>query len=139
MFYAYGIFKGDAHPYPKKKHAKHNPLQRISYLGLSATLLPVQMVTGFLYWSYNSWEAWGLTFLNLQVIAFIHIIVAFAILQFVIVHVYMTTTGHTPLAHIKTMITGWEDLESDEAEEILKVRDYKNQLEQIQKILAADK
>jgi hypothetical protein len=37
------------------------------------------------------------------------------------------------------MITGWEDLEQDEAEEILKVRNYKNQLEQIQKILAEDK
>jgi hypothetical protein len=25
--------------------------------------------------------------------------------------VYLTTTGHTPLAHIKTMITGWEEEE----------------------------
>jgi len=32
-------------------------------------------------------------------------------LVFFVVHVYLTTTGHTPLAHIKTMITGWEDEE----------------------------
>jgi len=135
MFYAFGIFKGDEHPYPKRKDAKHNPLQRLSYLGLSATLLPVQMVTGFLYWSYNSWEAWGLNFLNLQVIAYIHVIVAFAILLFVLIHVYMTTTGHTPFAHIMTMITGWEDLEEDEAAENWEVRNYKNKMQQIQEIL----
>jgi thiosulfate reductase cytochrome b subunit len=32
-------------------------------------------------------------------------------LTFFFVHVYLTTTGHTPLAHIKTMITGWEEEE----------------------------
>ena len=93
------------------------------------------MVTGFLYWSYNSWEAWGLNFLNLQVIAYIHVIVAFAILLFVLIHVYMTTTGHTPFAHIMTMITGWEDLEEDEAAENWEVRNYKNKMQQIQEIL----
>jgi thiosulfate reductase cytochrome b subunit len=36
---------------------------------------------------------------------------AFFIFAFVVVHVYMTTTGHTVLAHIKAMITGWEDIE----------------------------
>ncbi len=119
-FYAYGIFKGEAHPYRKRKDAKHNPLQRLSYLGLASIMLPVQMVAGFLYWSYNSWEAWGLTFLNLQVVAFIHVLMGFTILLFVLIHVYMTTTGHTPFAHIQTMITGWEDLEQDEAEELKK-------------------
>lgn len=114
IFYAYGIFKGESHPYPKKKEAKHNPLQRLAYLGLASTLLPLQMLTGFLYWGYNSWETWGLSGLNLQVVAFIHVALGFIILQFVIVHVYMTTTGHNVTAHMKTMITGWEDLPKDE-------------------------
>jgi thiosulfate reductase cytochrome b subunit len=30
-------------------------------------------------------------------------------LVFLIAHVYLTTTGHTPLAHIKAMITGYEE------------------------------
>jgi thiosulfate reductase cytochrome b subunit len=34
---------------------------------------------------------------------------------FFIVHVYLTTTGHTPTAHIKSMITGWEEVHDDEA------------------------
>jgi len=110
-YYAIGIFKGESHPVPKKKNAKHNPLQRITYLLLAALLLPLQMASGFLYWFYNSWDAWGLSFLGLGAVALFHLICAFAILQFVIIHVYMTTTGHTVTAHVKAMITGWEDIE----------------------------
>jgi thiosulfate reductase cytochrome b subunit len=109
--YAFGIFKGEEHPFPKRKEAKHNPLQRIAYLSLATLLLPIQLASGFLYWSYNSWESWGLNFLSLKTVAIIHTAGAFAILSFIIVHVYMTTTGHTLFAHIKSMITGWEEVE----------------------------
>ena len=112
-YYAIGIFKGEPHPVPKKLDAKHNPLQRLSYLILAAALLPLMMITGFLYWKYNSWEVWGLSFLTLQEVAFVHLALAFAVMMFVIVHVYMTTTGHTLTSHIKAMITGFEEVEDD--------------------------
>ena len=120
-YYAFGIFKGEAHPVPKQKNAKHNPLQRLSYLALAAVLLPVQMLTGMLYWSYNSWQAWGLDFISLEAIAIIHMICAFAILQFIIIHVYMTTTGHSLFAHIRAMVTGWEEIKEGE-----KVEEWEN-------------
>ena len=110
-YYGYGIFKGETHPVPKRRDAKHNPLQRLTYLALAAMLLPVQMASGFLYWGYNSWKDWGMGDLSLQLVAFVHIAGAFAILTFLIVHVYMTTTGHSVLAHTKAMITGWESVE----------------------------
>ena len=113
-FYAYGIFRGEPHPVPKRKNAKHNPLQRLVYLNLAAILLPLQMITGFLYWGYNSWTAWGISGLSLGVLAWIHIVGAFAIFSFIIVHVYMTTTGHSIFAHTKAMITGWEDVHEDD-------------------------
>jgi thiosulfate reductase cytochrome b subunit len=113
-YYAYGIFRGEAHPVPKRKEAKHNPLQRLTYLGLAAALLPVQMATGFLYWGYNSWGDWGLSALTLQIVALVHTAGAFAILSFLVVHLYMTTTGHTVSAHVKAMVTGWEEVQKDE-------------------------
>ena len=116
-YYAYGIFKGEPHPVPKRKEAKHNPLQRLVYLSLAAFLLPVQMLSGFLYWGYNSWKAWGIEWLSLDMLAFVHTAGAFAILCFVIVHVYMTTTGHTLSAHVKAMITGWENVEEGDVQE----------------------
>jgi thiosulfate reductase cytochrome b subunit len=113
-YYGYGIFKGEDHPVPKRKDAKHNPLQRLTYLSLAAFLLPVQMITGFLYWGYNHWLAWRLGFLSLKIVAVIHTLGAFAILTFLVVHVYMTTTGHSLSAHIKAMITGWESVQEGE-------------------------
>lgn len=113
-YYIYGIFKGESHPVPKRKDAKHNPLQRLTYLSLAALLLPVQMLTGFLYWSYNSWPGWGLSIVPLEVMALIHLVGAFAIFQFLIIHIYMTTTGHTIFAHIRAMLTGWEEVEKEE-------------------------
>lgn len=115
-YYFWGIFQGEPHPVPKRKNAKHNPLQRLTYLSLAALLLPIQMVSGFLYWGYNSWADWGLSVysgLSLSIIAMVHLACAFAILSFLIVHVYMTTTGHSILAHVKAMITGWEDVQED--------------------------
>jgi thiosulfate reductase cytochrome b subunit len=109
-YYGYGIFIGRPHPVPKRKEAKHNPLQRLTYLGLAAVLLPLQMASGILYWTYNYWDVWGIKF-TMGNVAFIHTALAFAILIFIIIHMYMTTTGHSISAHVKAMITGWEDVE----------------------------
>lgn len=54
--------------------------------------------------------------INLELVAIIHTIGAFALIAFVIAHVYLTTTGHKPTAAIKAMITGWEELDHDEDE-----------------------
>ena len=54
---------------------------------------------------------WGL---NLRTVALLHMAGAFGILAFIVVHIYMTTTGHSLTAHIKGMITGWEDVEEEE-------------------------
>jgi len=106
LYYAYGIFKGQAHPVQKSVGAKHNPLQRMAYLGISAMLLPVQMVTGLVYYLYNMMPA---TF-SLSVLAIGHTLVAFLLVNFMIIHVYMTTTGHSLFSHIAGMITGWEEI-----------------------------
>ncbi len=103
-YYAWGIFHGQDHPVQKTPGAKHNPLQRLAYLGISAMLLPVQMVTGLLYYLYNSLD------ITLAPVAFIHTLAAFLLVNFLIIHLYMTTTGHSLFSHIKGMITGWEEI-----------------------------
>jgi cytochrome b subunit of formate dehydrogenase len=43
---------------------------------------------------------------------------AFALLSFLIVHVYMTTTGHTITAHLAAMVSGYDEVPQDyEAQE----------------------
>ena len=87
--------------------AKHNPLQRLTYLALSALMLPVQMVSGMLYYT---WNLWGGVAWSLAPVALIHTLLAFLLLSFLVIHVYMTTTGHSMFSHITGMITGWEEI-----------------------------
>lgn len=106
-FYALGIFRGEHHPYEKRPgESKLNPLQRIAYLGLKLAINPAIILSGLAYLFYNS-----LPGLSLGAVAIAHTVAAFAMVVFVVVHVYLTTTGHTVLAHIKAMITGWEEIE----------------------------
>jgi thiosulfate reductase cytochrome b subunit len=118
QYYSWDIFKGKPHPVQKTKGAKHNPLQRLSYLGISAILLPIQMVTGLLYFLYNDITQ----IIPLPTIASVHTLVALFILNFLIIHIYMTTTGHSLFSHIAGMITGWE-----EVYESTKIEDWENQ------------
>lgn len=110
-YYISGIFRGEAHPVPKSERDKHNPLQRITYLGIVSLLVPFQMGTGFLYYYYNRWPQFGWNW-TLSTVAVLHTVSAFAFLIYLIVHVYMITTGHTLGAHLKAMFTGYENIEA---------------------------
>ncbi len=118
-YYITGIFKGAPHPTHKTVYNKFNPLQRLIYLGLKLLVIPVQVITGLVYLFYvypnNPVHA-----VSLNTIAIIHTFGAFVLLAFVIAHVYLTTTGDTPLSSIKAMITGWEVISVDEKEERMK-------------------
>lgn len=113
-YYTFGIFVNAPHPFHKTAAKKHNPLQRLAYLALLAVVSPLIWGSGLLYLFRAFWDRMGLGGLDLAWVAWAHTAGAFAMLIFVIVHVYLTTTGHTVLAHIKTMITGWEELPEDD-------------------------
>lgn len=109
-YYAFGIFCGAPNPFQKTATRKHNPLQRLAYLALLAALSPLIWGSGLFYLFYSSWNSLGIDgYLSLEAVALAHTAGAFMMLVFFIAHVYLTTTGHTPTAHIKTMITGWEE------------------------------
>jgi len=38
--YSYGIFRGEPHPVPKRKEAKHNPLQRLTLFEPGSAISP---------------------------------------------------------------------------------------------------
>ncbi|MCC7227252.1 MAG: cytochrome b/b6 domain-containing protein [Burkholderiaceae bacterium] len=108
-FYSSGIFKNEPHPFKPSQINKHNPLQRLTYLGVLLLISPLIWITGWLYLFYGDWSAWGLSVLSLEWVAVGHTIGAFLMLAFVVSHVYLVTTGHTPTSQIKAMITGWDE------------------------------
>ena len=116
LYYTVGIFKEMPHPFRKTVVQKHNPLQRLAYLALLAFISPMIWGSGLLYLFYADWARLGLDqYLSLEIVALVHTLGAFMITAFFFIHVYLTTTGHTVFAHIKAMITGWEDVDEDAA------------------------
>lgn len=110
-YYLTGIFTHAEHPFRQTTLTKHNPLQRLAYLGVKLMINPLIWFTGLLYLFYSSWNDWGLGWLPLEWVATLHVIGAFMMLVFFIAHIYLATAGHTPTSHIKAMITGWEETE----------------------------
>ena len=116
MYYSKGIFAGAAHPLEKTKTNKLNPLQQITYLAILNVLLPAQIITGVLIWGLQRWPHIAAELGGLPVLALVHTLVAWAFATFIVMHVYLTTTGHSPTAGIKAMIGGWDDVEKHSGE-----------------------
>jgi thiosulfate reductase cytochrome b subunit len=110
-FYLNGIFKGEEHPFEKTQKKRLNVLQKITYLGILNVLLPLQIITGAMMWGVSRWPQIAESLGGLPFLAPFHTLVAWTFVSFIIAHVYLTTTGHTPMAGIKSMIVGWDEVE----------------------------
>jgi len=124
-FYAYGIFKGEHHPYRKAYWRKHNPLQALTYLALKLFLFPAIWISGLTYLFAGFW---GISGESLMLVALIHTAAAFAIAVFIIAHIYLLTAGHSFKEHVMPMIDGFDDVELSPEEEAYLEQDVSNQI-----------
>jgi thiosulfate reductase cytochrome b subunit len=116
-FYSYGIFRGEPHPYRKAFWRKHNPLQALAYLSLKLALFPLIWLTGLAYFTYQYWRDWiPNALLVFESVAVLHVAAAFIILAFVLLHIYLLSVGHSFTAHVKPMITGFDEVDLTPAE-----------------------
>ena len=115
-FYAYGIFKGEHHPYRKTYLRKHNPLQAVTYLLVKLVIFPAIWLSGIAYLLVSFGIGSFLNDIGLGNIALIHVSSAIAICVFIIAHIYLLTTGHSFVDHVKPMITGYDDVELTDEE-----------------------
>ncbi len=111
-YYLQGIFKGEAHPFEKTPQKKLNPLQQITYFGLLNFLLPMQIITGLLIWSVQTWPSIASRLGGLPILGPVHTILAWLFGAFIVLHMYLTTTGHKPLDGVKAMINGWDEVDA---------------------------
>ena len=128
-FYLFGMFKGEKHPTKKTVLQKLNPLQRLIYLAFKLFMIPVVVISGLLYMFVKTIDANEVVVISkfdLGTVALWHTFGAFLLIAFLIVHVYMTTTGHTYTSNIKAMITGYEEIETEEAAKLEKQEEHKH-------------
>lgn len=113
-YYLIGIFRNEPHPTKKTVLSKLNPLQKLTYFGLKILVIPTMVISGLLYMYYrypHEGSIEGLNIDSVEVIAIFHTAGAFLLMAFVIVHLYLVTTGETITSNLKAMITGYEEVE----------------------------
>lgn len=118
-YYLTGIFRNAPHPTRKTAGSKLNPLQRIVYLGLKVLVIPVMVASGLLYMFNRYPQRHGTALLGsrgLEFVAVLHTAGAFFLVSFIIGHIYLTTTGETPLSNLRAMLTGEEEVECEPGE-----------------------
>jgi thiosulfate reductase cytochrome b subunit/cytochrome c553 len=119
LYYTRGIFEGRPHPLEKTKERKLNPLQQITYLGVLNVLLPAQVITGLMIWGMQKWPVLAASLGGLPILAPLHTLLAWTFAAFIVMHVYLTTAaGDTPGAGIRSMVSGWEDVEDHVADHV---------------------
>ncbi|MFA5327929.1 MAG: cytochrome b/b6 domain-containing protein [Prolixibacteraceae bacterium] len=130
LYYVSGIFKGEPHPTEKSELSKLNPIQRVVYLSFKVILVPLTITSGILYMLYKTFDQNNLIVIEdypLASIAFWHVLGAILLMIFMVVHVYMTTTGKTPTSNIKAMLTGYEEIEDEPEDESDKMNSNQTQ------------
>ena len=108
-YYAWGMFKGEKHPFPVTLDRKFNPLQKLTYVLSMYLALPLLIISGL-----------GLMFPETTINRFIgvsgliwtdilHITMGFFLSLFMIIHIYTCTLGSKPTSLFRGMITGFHD------------------------------
>ena len=109
LYYGYGIFKGQPDPHHVNALEKFNVVQSTTYQIVMILLVPIQFYTGLLLWDLDRFAGSVAFFGGVRVVATIHVLLFIFFTAFIIGHVYLVTLGRTAGAHIKAMITGYEE------------------------------
>jgi thiosulfate reductase cytochrome b subunit len=72
-------------------------------------------------WGVQKFPAISTWLGGLPILAPLHSLVAWTFATFIVGHLYMTTTGATPLEAMRAMVTGYEEVEVHELEEEVKI------------------
>jgi thiosulfate reductase cytochrome b subunit len=95
-YYMSGILKGEPHPFETTEENKFNPIQQVSYIGVVFLMIPLIIITGL-----------TALFAHSALMLKIHSTLGVTGLIFLLVHLYMCTTGGKPLDLIKGMLDGY--------------------------------
>ncbi len=108
-YYLFGIFRGDPHPFETTPQRKFNPLQQVTYLLIMYAVVPGAIITGIglLVPDILVRQVFGLSGLTLTDLT--HTVIGFILSLFLLGHLYLATTGATPTANFKAMLTGWHE------------------------------
>ena len=109
-FYGYGIFLGEENPHHATIYHKFNPLQIMMYQIIMLLFVPILFISGLLLWDVHRFQSFVNMLGGVRVIATVHVLMFIVFVGFLLMHLYLITLGHSRFAHIKAMITGYEEI-----------------------------
>jgi len=109
-FYGYGIFLGEENPHHPTIYHKFNPLQIMMYQIIMLLFVPVLFASGLLLWDVQQFASIVNMVGGVRVVATVHVLMFIVFVGFLLMHLYLITLGHSRFAHIKAMITGYEEI-----------------------------
>lgn len=111
-YYLWGMLKREKQPFPVSLENKFNPLEKVAYLLIMYIVLPMLILSGIILFFPD------MTIIKLFgagmfiVTDILHVTLGLLISLFLIIHIYLCTTGIRPSSFFRGIITGY--LESDE-------------------------
>ena len=111
-YYAWGMFKGEKHPFPVTLESKFNPLQKLSYVLSMYVAVPMLIISGIglLFPEVVVYRFMGISGIVLTDI--LHITMGFFLSIFLIIHIYTCTLGRRPTSLFKSMLSGYHESEN---------------------------
>ena len=108
-YFLWGMFKHKKQPFPVTLENKFNPLEKVTYLLIMYIALPLLILSGFIlmFPDMTIIRIFGTGMFIITDI--IHIILGFLISLFLIVHIYLSTTGPKPASLFRGIITGYHE------------------------------
>lgn len=113
-YYGYGIFRGDPNPHHLSVYRKFNPMQSMAYQIIMMLLVPMQFFSGVLLWDVTRFSSLVDLFGGVRVVDTVHVLIFIFFAGFIFIHPYLASLGHTPTAHYKAMVTGYEEIEDEQ-------------------------
>lgn len=109
VFYAVGIFKKEAHPFPITEKQKFNPLQKFAYVIAMYFGMPLLIISGLALMfpdliAYKVFNVSGMIFYDV-----LHVVVGFVLSLFLLIHLYTCTLGDKPGTLFKSMVNGYHE------------------------------
>ncbi len=102
--YGYGMFRGD--PPPLSPGLRNNHVQQLVYAGIMYVVMPVSIASGVLLLFPILAPERALGRAGLWPMAMLHLAVGYLLTLFLVVHVYLATTGETFFSLYREMLTG---------------------------------
>jgi len=110
-YYAWGMFRGEKHPFPVTLERKFNPLQKFSYVLAMYLAMPLVIISGIglMFPEVTINRVFGISGLILTDL--LHITMGFFLSVFLVIHIYTCTLGSKPTSLFRGMITGYHESE----------------------------